>query len=251
MSLLPTKYLLPLCPLALLCLSSCSGVDETSLTDTSADTATDTATDTGVDVVFSLVLKDFMNNQPVENATVRVGSDEYTTSASGGAALTVKGNSYIVVDVEAEGYLPAHLHRFVGPNDRSAVRKLPTYEARDLIGTLFGLTPDTTKGALAVNIGSGDPRQDTDSDWLEETEVNIDLDYTTAMVVDPSATYGLSLGNTTLIGADASVLFVNVDVGTVTLSISPPDGYTCELIPSPVEITADHYHEVTVYCQST
>ena len=236
--------------LALFTLTGCGNNDDTSIDSTDVDTDTDA--DVVNDVTFKFTLNDFLNNTPIEGATVTVGEDTYTTSAAGSVELLLPENDYAKIDAEADGYPVAHFYRYIGSLDWSATRLLPSYTSISTLESLLGLNSDPEKGFLGVNVIAGDPRVSTETTWLPGTSIDIDASYDIAIVSDPSqtATGGLGVGNTTLQGAEATVIFLNVAAGPVTMNLSPPAGYSCELIPSELEIVAGDFQEASVFCQA-
>ena len=108
------------------------------------------------------------------------------------------------------------------------------------------LTPDTSKGqVLGITPLICDPTDATSCYFLEGLAITLDLGYQVALAEDSSQATGFSVTNESMGG---SVLFVNVDPGTVNATLTPPSGYSCDYMPPEVEVVASHYHEVTVFC---
>src|SRR5690606_24290179 len=68
------------------------------------------------------------------------------------------------------------------------------------------------------------------------------------LVSDAGSNTGLSAGNVTLAGATSTAIIVNVAAGDVTPSFAHPDGYVCDVGPSPVAVPAGAFVIASYEC---
>jgi len=233
--------------LALLALTACNNTAP----DTGSAAGDDTATgdDTGDDIetiTFTFQLLEFLSGDPVAGVALTVGDDTYTSDDDGIAEMALPSESYVQIDATHDGFPAAHYYRYVGSVDWGTDRYYPSDATLELMAGMLGLTPDTSKGqVLGITPLVCDPTDATSCYFLEGLAITLDLGYQVALAEDSSQATGFSVTNESMGG---SVLFVNVDPGTVNATLTPPSGYSCDYMPPEVEVVASHYHEVTVFC---
>jgi hypothetical protein len=218
-------------------------------TSTDTDSGSDANDDTLVveQVTWDFSLQEYLSSEPLQGATLTVGDSTFVTDEQGSADLLVDGSSDIMVNMTQDGFPEAHFYRFMGPDGWNALREIPSNDTIALLAATLGLEPDPSKGILlAINSLACTPTDDpNDCAFLSGITIDIDANYDVALADDRTQPTGLSVSNVSI---DSAVSFANVDPGPISLTLTPPEGYSCEYVHSSIEVFADHYHEVTLFC---
>ena len=123
-----------------------------------------------------------------------------------------------------------------------------------MVASTFGDGVDPSKGHILASIlyvdGNGD------LDFLSAARVTLDTSYDVAVATDTPTLFGVVQGNEIINGG---VTFLNVDIGTVSVSVDLPDDYaTCYVYPvektddrtaMDVETVADVISRVSFVCE--
>ena len=249
--------------LAIPVLWSCTGdkdADDTggdADTDTDADTDADTDTDTDTDadaetdaetVTLSVTYSEFLSSSRIEGLELTVeGGASTTTDADGLATFSLAQDSDVVITGSADGFRPMRFGYLVGTADFAQGTLVPSNSTLAVMGSVLGMTISEDKG-MVVHTVLDFEGADGGFDYLADVTVDIDLAYDVALVVDSSSATGLSVGNTTLDGSRAVVIFVNVEPGELTPTYTPPDGVTCSRMNSPLTVGAGEWVSGDAWC---
>lgn len=158
-------------------------------------------------------------DQVLAGATVEaVGGPSTTSAADGTWTLLLASNASATLRASATGHWGTELAMVVPPGGiQDLGMGLPQDSLVAALGAVLGLTPDDTKGLVAV-------------DFLTATTAG-GFAVTLSAANDGSFTFD-SAGNpvisgSTLPNGDPVLIFVNVDPGTTTMTVTSSGGQTC------------------------
>ena len=241
--------------LSLLALVACSGDDKNDDSGSSADGTDGTSADgTGADGTdgtdgtadgyeTTAFFTEFLSGSPMVGATVTSGDQTATTDDEGKASFTFAGDENVTFLTTLDGFPDVYSYWWVPALDFQLFTPVPSYGTIDLLSTALGLPYDETKVLLNVSVVNYVPGNDEPSVPLDGTVVELDADYALALTSDGTPT-GLAPGNTV---AGGSIIFVNVEPGTVTPTLTLPGGETCEGHVS-FDAVAGGYVDATYIC---
>jgi hypothetical protein len=196
-------------------------------------------------VNLSMTFQEYGTLSPLEGASVSFDGVTDTTDSAGKVTLTLPANTTSAIGLEQAGFPDHILYATMLDVDRAEAFDLGSDATNSAVATALSLTPDPSKGQLSVGVIDGAPGS---SNRLPGATIGIDAASEAQLVFDSSAASGFSPGDTTLAGSSSASIFVNVDPGTITPTITPPSGYTCDLGPTTVEVEANGYTIVNYYC---
>ncbi|MEY3211385.1 MAG: hypothetical protein RIT28_1866 [Pseudomonadota bacterium] len=190
-------------------------------------------------------------------ATVTIDGESMTADAEGYVVVDLPQNELITVQGAAPGYMNSTLVLFTLDDlIRTYVQMLPI-AVRDAFSAQLGVPYDETKGFYAVQVYSRD--EDGASARLAGATVELDVPYSVALSSDLRSPSLVVPSNVTVTEAEsnAQIIFINVEAGPVTTTVTPPAPYTsCYwyrgdtlLQDYSVEIAAGVVTSVFVYCE--
>lgn len=142
-----------------------------------------------------------------------------TTDAAGEFTLLLSSGSTAWIRRTAADYYPYQIGLVVPPGGAAVEIGGPTEGDVDLIAGILGTTIDEADGILAINFdGVG---VSTTGGFTATISATADGSFVFAAGGAPQE------GNTTIAGQDANVIYYNVETGTSTISVDPPDGWNC------------------------
>ena len=160
--------------------------------------------------------------------------DEGTVRSGGNTVLDVPVNERFVVDWSHPNFLPvrAEGHALPGEPFEHAIPLVEAVEIGSPLDQRFERSGwiDDGLGHIAVQVREGRASGGTPGDLLVGASVSIDANAEVVAREKRDWAYGSAPGSTV---ADGDVIFANVDLGTVTVTVElPPDGQeTCGLSP--------------------
>lgn len=176
-------------------------------------------TPTGLGV---LTLRNFQTDAPLANADVSLdGASIGVLNSDGLLAFDMSDPGPHTLEATLTGYPTWRLDFQYESGDFTFVTSHFAETTLVELGALVGVTWDGTTDIVRVFV-YGDAGMST---GLEAT-VDIDLDYTVAVVQDTESSTGMSVGNTIPDGQSV-VVFAGVSPGTGTVTIDTPNGETC------------------------
>jgi len=162
------------------------------------------------------------------DAPASVGEQMGSTDENGRAMFELEPFVPFEVLVEPPSLLPVHFFGITGEEDFGMTREIPDEATTQGLGQALGAPYNPDKGIVTVLV-----REEVNGkfEFVAGTKVT-----TTAVndgvFVSDTAPPGFTPGDTTLgEGKPTDVLFVNVDPGSVPLSVEPPEGYSCNVFP--------------------
>lgn len=197
-------------------------------------------------VNLSMTIQEYGTLSPLEGASVSFDGVTDTTDSAGKVTLTLPANTTSAIGLEQTGFPDYILYATMLDVDRAEAFDLGSDATISALATALSLTRDPAKGQLSVGVIDGSPGS---SNRLPGATIGIDATSDAQLVFDSSAQSGFSPGDTTLAGSSSASIFVNVTPGTITPTITPPSGYTCDLGPTTVEVAANGYTIANYYCQ--
>lgn len=222
--------------------------DDSSADDSSAD---DSATDDSADgkIHFYLTLQEFLSQSGISGGTVTMGSETFTTDSSGMVDLVVEPHALVELGFTATNFRPFHIYRPVGGGDTTTTLRIASESTINLLSGAFSLELNPEAGLLSVPVLNWDGDSDQFGS-LGGVTVDLDAAYDGALTADPSAPGGLAPGNTTVTDgtSPSSITFVNVTAGARTATLTPPEGYTCDVGASTFQIEAGHFTIASLGC---
>ena len=233
-------------------LAGCSGPDPVT-----PDETGDSGTEESLTSAAIFVTSNFMDGSTVADVTVASPLETVTTDASGEATVTVPAEEVFETTLTHPDFMPV---RWFGKNEVESEEPFYAHEpqvppalAEGLAGA-FGTSLDSTKGHLIVSalqpIGNS-----LNMVPLKGVAYAPDSAYDAVAAEDSSAAGGFSAGSTSVDGAN---VFINMDTGPLTVTFTPPAGYsTCHMFPYntgegtnklEVEVSAGTITRVSVNC---
>ena len=217
--------------------------------DTSSDSdemGDDTDNEGGEVFEMELFLEEFLSSVPMADCAVTANGETMTADAFGAVTLSLPGEQNVLVTVEQEGFPNSYLYTWmVGYNGSSWTTGIPSNSSIGLIGDILDLTYDDTKGLVSIFIHHSEATEDSGIvPSLDGATVELDANYGAALMNNGTLA-GLTPGNTVM---GKGVTFVNVDPGTISPTITTPNGETCERGHSSFEVVAGSYTESHYYC---
>jgi hypothetical protein len=197
-------------------------------------------------VSLSMTVREYGTATALAGATVVLDGDTYTTDAAGQVTLALPANTTTALALTQTGFPDHLLYQTTGDVDLAATFDLGSDATLDALALALMLTRDPSRGQLSVGVIDGAPG---DTTRLPGARIQIDATREAQLVFDGSAGTGFSPGDTTLPGSSSASIFVNVAPGTISPTITPPSGYTCDLGPTTVEVEAGGYTIVNYYCR--
>ena len=190
-------------------------------------------------------------------STVTIDSESMTADAEWYVAVELPQNELITIQGAASGYMNSTLVLFTLDDlIRTYIQMLPI-AVRDAFSAQLGVPYDETKGIYAVQVygrdEAGAPLK------LGGATVDLGVAYSVALSSDVRSPSLLVPSNVTVSesGSNAQILFINVEAGPVTTTVTPPAPYTSctwyrgdTLVQDyDVEIAADIVTSVFVFCE--
>jgi|GEM_PF-1594842 len=188
-------------------------------------------------------LSDFVTGAAVVGATVEAFGQTLTTDDNGTVAVVTPPNADILVAITGEGFRDHYFYLRTRSTDAAFTYSLATDSSIAALEAILGQQVDDGDGILAVA-----PRELDTLANLGEVTVSVDQSYDLALVFDSSSDYGLSPGTTTIVGSQATVIFVNVTPTEVTPSFTDAAGHVCDIGPASVDVPAGSYVIANYQC---
>ncbi len=250
MSRLP--YLLPLITLV-----ACSGsakdtdsnaVETDSETDADTDADTDTDTDADADTSMTVAFSDLATHAAIANTPATVNGAAYTTDANGDIVVVGVPATNLHIRMAPENYPPLQAYLIQAWTNGSQKIGIPSNATLAGLSGALGITLDPGKSMVVIGVFDRAGHTGV-SEFLEEVTISLNVAYDVALVSDSNSPYGFTPGNTTLVGSMSSVVFVNVDPGTVSPSFSVPDGRPCDIGWPSFDAPAGAYTALIYHCE--
>ena len=208
---------------------------------------TDSAEPLPKPVLVDITLLDAIQGDAMGNATLTSTLDEQTTDATGKATVLVQEEQAITVIATASGYIPHHLELFSGRTNYSAVSLMASREAGIQIYSLLNpsLEVQVDKGIVIVALDNPDLSPAVGA--RASISGNSDDPF---ILTNISATYS----NEVTASAAGFVAFPNVEAGAHTITVTSPEGKTCQqhvagaVETAEIEVLADTVHVVFFMC---
>ena len=192
--------------------------------------------------------KEFYTGTKIKGAEVTYGDVTVTTDDDGYAEFDVAADAVAVFTMSHAEYRPTVFHNYIGGGTYETDSRVPSTNTLSLLGQLMGLTPDESKGILLVQLFGTDPTYEGDAPPVAGATIDVDAAYQVALTYDEEADFGLGPSNTTTEGELSYVIFVNLDPGTITISVDEPEGYACTYGAMSVDVAANSYNSVSLFC---
>jgi hypothetical protein len=199
-------------------------------------------------VNLTLSLGDFSNNAPLADVTITLGDQMQVTDVEGDTTFSIAPEQNVEATASPSGYPDIRITRYQGTGDLSAAYVIPSDAAIGQIAAVLMVDIDPNKAIIAVSVQDNDPNVANAFVSLPGTTIDLDVGYDVALVRDANSPFGLSPGNTTLDGSISNVIFVNVDAGTVTPTITPPGAYACDYGWDSFTADPSGYNVSSYYC---
>ncbi len=208
---------------------------------------TDTTGDTGTsqeNVVMTLVVQDAYGSL-IEGIDVAYEGETKTTGPNGATTLDVpKGGTYHVVTTH-EDYHDYHVFGSAGSYDFSYITLVSQMDLYNQVTSQVGVVPDPEKGFIVVSV------HDDMNVPTVGTKIEIDVAYEKAFTLQ-----GFTPVETDVVveNGQSFVTFANTEVGTVTPTITPPDGFSCKVFKDgaetmEMEVFPGAISVITFHCQ--
>lgn len=158
-------------------------------------------------------------DQVLAGATVEaVGGPSTTSAADGSWTLLLASNAAATLRASAADHWGAEIALVVPPGGiQDLDMGLPQDSLVAAIGAVLGITPDTTKGLVAVNFAT----VSTAGGFAVTLSAANDGSFTFDSAGNPV------ISGSTLPNGDPTLIFVNVDAGTTTMTVTSAGGMTC------------------------
>ncbi|MFT7521005.1 MAG: hypothetical protein ACI9MC_003156 [Kiritimatiellia bacterium] len=204
-------------------------------------------TDTEIEatVNFGMNVRDFVTLEPVSGLEIEYGDQAFVTTSDGGLAIPVPANGPVAINSTNSDYPDTYWHFASAEDDFSIGTFMVSRQTAGQIMGALGQTLDPSKGILVVAIFG------PESGFVPGATVDLDAEYSAAIVADSGSQIGFSVGNKTLEGSSAWVVFLNVEAGDATPTVTLADqALDCGVFPSgadagPIAIRGDslnHFH---------
>jgi hypothetical protein len=141
-----------------------------------------------------------------------------TTDTEGKASVLVSGNQDITITAQASGYMDHHIVGSAMVDDVTMVSLIASRSTTSQVYSMLGIAVDENKGVLIVALD--------DPNLYPATGASADISSNHDGAFVFTAT-GVQQSNT--VQSYGFVAFPNVDIGTTTISVTPPSGQECWL----------------------
>jgi hypothetical protein len=143
---------------------------------------------------------------------------EESTDTDGKSSVLVSGNQDIIITAQASGYMDHHIIGIAEETEIEMVSLIASRTTTSQVYSMLGISTDESKGILIVALD--------DPNLYPATGASADISSNNDGAFIFTAT-GVQQSNT--VQSYGFVAFPNVDVGTTTISVTPPDNQDCWL----------------------
>ena len=150
--------------------------------------------------------------------TLRTEHSEETTDSEGKASVLVSGNQDAIITAESANYMVHHIVGFAKEEDFSMVSLIASRSTTSQVYSMLGISVDDSKGVVIVALD--------DPNLYPATGAQASISSTHDGAFVFTAT-GVQQSDT--VQSYGFVAFPNVEVGTTTISVTPPTGQQCWL----------------------
>ncbi|MFO8070771.1 MAG: hypothetical protein R6V85_02745 [Polyangia bacterium] len=208
------------------------------------DADSDTATEGSSTVTATVRLVDAVGGGAPQGATVTFDGDPVEVEGET-ATGEVPAEAPFELLAEATGYADYMLNGRAGQSDFTLTSFVSSRSTTDYVMGSLGMSVDASKGFVVVGV---------DTPALEPVvgaRVEIGSDHDDPFVFAGSTP---QLGDTIPDGGASFVSFPNVEPGTASIAVTPPDGLSCAVFPGPgelseIEVYADRVSVISYTCQ--
>jgi hypothetical protein len=198
----------------------------------------------------TVYVQDAITRDPLAGAVVQIGAEEAAADEQGIAELHVTPGQHFKASVSAFGYLKANVFGYSLSTDFELRAMLNTRAALDGMYSLGGIAFDENDAVVAVNVfASLGPPPPAPLVGADVQVPNAEQSFAIVVGFPP-----VEAGVTTIPGNGiGTIIAANVPPGSTTVTVTPPAGETCVIVPgsvaaAPIDVEANAVNSLVQLC---